>query len=109
MTGGHDPHGGEKTGWMEHGKPEWILVDLLGGHCSCLGKGLGGFNLGDKGWRWHKVREFRKCLRGKMHRTWRWVGCGGKEDSKLRLPEFWLPLFNIWWKHSSSGYPKVYQ
>lgn len=41
--------GGEKTGWMEHRKPEWMLVDLLGGHCSCLGKGLGDFNLGDNG------------------------------------------------------------
>lgn len=66
MTGGHDPiftGGGEKTGWMEHRKPEWMLVDLLGGGlCSCLGKGRGDFNLGDNGWRWHEVREVQEVF-----------------------------------------------
>lgn len=41
-------------------KPEWMLGDLLGDHCSSLGGRFGDFDLGGNGWRWNKVRKFKR-------------------------------------------------
>lgn len=45
---------------MAHRNPEWILEDLLRGHCSSLGERFEDFNSGDNGWRWNEVREFKR-------------------------------------------------
>lgn len=65
---------------------------------------VGGRDLGGPGWRRNQVRGLRRYLRG------RWTGhggglagCGGQGDSRLRLPECWLPQINRWQGRSFPG------
>lgn len=93
MSGQLDFPCGEKkktSGWLEQRKPECMLEDLLGSHCSGLEKKFGDFNLGGNRWRQNTVRAFKRQLRGRVDRTQKQVGRGGKGDGGIRLPGFWL-------------------